>query len=339
MTDSSSGTTNQPVNPGTPTRKKKRRPTRSERKPPAGYRPPATGYVMVPAWLVRKCPSPRALQVYVALGLRGTFRPGAATYMKITPAYETISWDISEPGALPVSRDTVRNAVRELETLGALVRVVREGQRGDKGVDNDSNEYRLIFGEVIEPAAGGVSRLTPGPGGEQDHPRGGEHVNPTGGEQAHPNPEPVDPKPDEAATQLHLAAPDADAPARGNDDGRKKRAPNRTPRPADPIWDAVMGACSVPTNEKLTPSSRGRYNRAVAELKAAEATPEEIVVRARRYTAKWPDVSLTPNALASRWPELAVDPPPRRNGHRPPPRPGNAYVEGNVAERYGDLFA
>lgn len=44
----------------------------------------------------------------------------------------------------------------------------------------------------------------------------------------------------------------------------------------DPIWDALTEAFG----EVRTPSERGRRNRAVRELRSAQATPEEIAVAA-----------------------------------------------------------
>jgi hypothetical protein len=45
-------------------------------------------------------------------------------------------------------------------------------------------------------------------------------------------------------------------------------------RERDPIWDALTDAFG----EVRTPSERGRRNRAVRELKEAQATPEEIAI-------------------------------------------------------------
>lgn len=45
-------------------------------------------------------------------------------------------------------------------------------------------------------------------------------------------------------------------------------------RPRDEIWDALTASFG----EVRTPSERGRRNRAVRELKEAEATPEEILI-------------------------------------------------------------
>lgn len=47
-----------------------------------------------------------------------------------------------------------------------------------------------------------------------------------------------------------------------------------TQRPVDPIWDALTEAFG----DVRTPSERARRNRAVKELRVAQATPEEIEV-------------------------------------------------------------
>lgn len=75
------------------------------------------------------------------------------------------------------------------------------------------------------------------------------------------------------------------------------------PRERDPIWDALMAVCGIDT-ASLTKSSRGAYNRAVADLREAGATQGQVMVRAKRYRDRWPNTSLTPTALAKHWPEL-----------------------------------
>lgn len=88
-------------------------------------------------------------------------------------------------------------------------------------------------------------------------------------------------------------------------------AAKRRPREDDPIWDALMAACNVDTAQ-ISKSARGAYNGAVKQLKEIEATPAQVALRARKFTQQWPDVTLTPTALARRWSEL--------NGHSAPAR-------------------
>lgn len=84
-------------------------------------------------------------------------------------------------------------------------------------------------------------------------------------------------------------------------------------RPRDVVWDAVMDACQIDT-ASIPGSARGAYNKAVADLKQANADPDEIARRAMHFRMHWPDITLTPTALARRWAEIAE--PPRRLAHR-----------------------
>lgn len=86
----------------------------------------------------------------------------------------------------------------------------------------------------------------------------------------------------------------------------KKREERKAIAPAarDPIWDAVISACGL-TDRTPTKSERGGWNKAVAELKEINVTPKQIHERAAEYRRNWPNVSLTPNALARRWNECA----------------------------------
>jgi len=71
----------------------------------------------------------------------------------------------------------------------------------------------------------------------------------------------------------------------------------------DEVWDAVMLACGV-NPSTINSQERGRHNRAVKALKESGATPEQIQSRASAYRVKFPNVALTPIALASHWSEL-----------------------------------
>lgn len=74
----------------------------------------------------------------------------------------------------------------------------------------------------------------------------------------------------------------------------------------DEIWDAVMDACGVNAST-INSQERGRHNRAVKALKESGATPEQVAIRASAYRVKFPNVALTPIALASHWSELDAD--------------------------------
>lgn len=76
-----------------------------------------------------------------------------------------------------------------------------------------------------------------------------------------------------------------------------------TVKKVDEIWDAVMTACSV-NSSTINSQERGRHNRAVKALKESGATVEQVFQRASAYKAKFPNVAMTPIALASHWSEL-----------------------------------
>ena len=99
-----------------------------------------------------------------------------------------------------------------------------------------------------------------------------------------------------------------------------------TARKPDLTWDAVMAVCGV---TQVTSSARGAYNRAVADLKSVDATPTDIGQHAQVFRTRWPDVSLTPTALARRWGE--TDP---QRQHSPIAK-GSGVVERALARAEG----
>jgi hypothetical protein len=76
------------------------------------------------------------------------------------------------------------------------------------------------------------------------------------------------------------------------------------PRKTDPLWDAVMAACGIEPGD-ITDSSRGAYNRAVADLRKLGVDPDEVRNRAAGFKLRWRDASLTPTALVRRWGECS----------------------------------
>ena len=79
----------------------------------------------------------------------------------------------------------------------------------------------------------------------------------------------------------------------------------KAPRPADPLWDAMIAACRIdPTT--LTGSERGRINKALKELREVGATPTDIERRATAYRKKYPDAAITPTALTGNWSQLTT---------------------------------
>lgn len=76
----------------------------------------------------------------------------------------------------------------------------------------------------------------------------------------------------------------------------------RQGRAPDLLWEAVMDACGIDP-ASVTDTARGRYNRAVGDLRKVGATPGEVTDRAQVYRVRFAEVALTPSALASHWAE------------------------------------
>lgn len=95
-------------------------------------------------------------------------------------------------------------------------------------------------------------------------------------------------------------------------------------RTRDLLWEALVKACHA-DDEEMTKSERGRYNKALKELREAGATPEEVGKRARFWRQTYPGASLTPTALATHW--SALKPPPS-----PHARPNGGRFEGPPIE-------
>lgn len=75
-------------------------------------------------------------------------------------------------------------------------------------------------------------------------------------------------------------------------------------RTRDVVWESLLTVCGVDPFASITRSARGAYNRAVADLRDAGAEPDEVLRRAAIFRATWPDVRMTPTALARRWHEV-----------------------------------
>jgi biotin operon repressor len=74
----------------------------------------------------------------------------------------------------------------------------------------------------------------------------------------------------------------------------------RAARAPDHLFDAVIAACGHDAR-RLTPSERGRVNRALKDLRAVNATPDEV----RRFASRWPKIypgaTMTATAIAANW--------------------------------------
>jgi hypothetical protein len=80
-------------------------------------------------------------------------------------------------------------------------------------------------------------------------------------------------------------------------------------RPPDEIWDQLVLECGADTSE-MTKSERGRYNKAVKELKEVGATAKDISQRAAVYRSTYPNLHVTPNALVVHWSRCKPPSPP-----------------------------
>lgn len=110
-------------------------------------------------------------------------------------------------------------------------------------------------------------------------------------------------------------------------------------RKRDEIWDTLLEVCGL-AGQEPTKSARGAWNRAAAELRGVKATPDEIRARAAAFRRRWPDVSLTPNALARRWAESIADNPPP--SARPDPtvaRPTEFDIDEHFATEWSTVVA
>lgn len=75
-------------------------------------------------------------------------------------------------------------------------------------------------------------------------------------------------------------------------------------RRRDDVFEAVAEVCfGADWQNALTPTARGPLNRAVKELKAVGASPDDVAARAEAYV-RWLGQRPTPMALVKHWPRL-----------------------------------
>lgn len=88
-------------------------------------------------------------------------------------------------------------------------------------------------------------------------------------------------------------------------------APAATSR-KDPLWDALVQGMGFapPATKRL----RGAWNVALKEIRLQGGTPEQILERCTEYRRRWPNVDITPMAIAKHWTKLGV---PRGGPTRP----------------------
>lgn len=210
------------------------------------------------------------------------------------------AWPSRKTLAIRLGRsvDALDRAVRELVDAHMLTVVARFDDAGDR----TSNGYTLVR---MDPA---VERL----GSRTDAATGSRSDAATGSRRsaaltrASVN--------ESQLNETALAMPDAE-------------------RPRDDVWDAMLEVCGIDP-DGITKSSRGAYNRAARDLKDAHATRETIIERAFVFRRRWPQVSLTPTALARRWPEC--DPHAQHGTQMPITGPERANLERLIDAWEGD---
>ena len=92
-------------------------------------------------------------------------------------------------------------------------------------------------------------------------------------------------------------------PSKNKSKSKKILGANKSRR-TDPIWDSLLDELGG-NADGMTRSERGRWNRAVKELREAGATPSEIVRRSKVFRSRYPTATLTPTALSAHWGGLA----------------------------------
>lgn len=146
-------------------------------------------------------------------------------------------------------------------------------------------------------------------------------------------PNPTQPDPGANAPVSGAAAPQQ--PARPVRPIRNVPKPRDQPAPQNPWWDALVAGIGV---TPATDQERQLYGKAVRELRALEASPEDISARCANYRAAWPDVDLTVPALLKHWSRMEHPPPiraiPGRNGRRPASR--EDHNDRAFREAFGD---
>lgn len=78
-------------------------------------------------------------------------------------------------------------------------------------------------------------------------------------------------------------------------------SPPRRERPRDAIWDALTEY----VGPVATRAEESRRAGVAKQLKAVDASAEQILDRCREYRRRWPNVDLTDTALVSHWSALA----------------------------------
>jgi hypothetical protein len=89
-----------------------------------------------------------------------------------------------------------------------------------------------------------------------------------------------------------------------------------TSRKRDEIWDTFTRCLDYSPETK---NERGKWNAAVKQLRDAGATPAELEQRISAYRKRWPEIAISPLAVANHWGELAGAPSSGNGRPQPPP--------------------
>ena len=232
-----------------------------------GVRRDTGPWVQIPEWLLNAEVSDRAVRLYAVLG-RYADRDG-----KAFPSRRTLATK------LRCSVDTVDRAKRELEDIGALT----VEHRTDEDGDPTSNLYTLH----AQPG-GRIDAVTPpltdaATGGRTDAAQNENHV-------------------EREPSELEIAAVAAYDPLKGQQiNGRNVP------------WDALVAVTSA--DERIEAGKIARALKLIRQIVVEDSAPQtfddteggewwiarQISARAALYRRRWPNVELTPTALAANW--------------------------------------
>jgi hypothetical protein len=163
--------------------------------------------------------------------------------------------------------------LRELEADGWITTFIKQGGYRNTPIEERPNLYKINMGEGSPTSRGRAHERA---GGGLAHEQGGGLAN-----------EPV--------TILNTS----DTSSIGSPERARK---SRSKKP-DTLFDALTAVCELDPSA-LTSSARGAINKAVKELRDVDATAEAIEKAATAFAKKWPDIAITPSALAKHYPTL-----------------------------------
>lgn len=192
-----------------------------------------------------------------------------------------------------VSRPTLYRSLARLQASGVLVVEHQAGGRAEMRADRRPNRYTIVMGEPQSDAPDGVSPVTP---------RTDDGVSPVTPREAERGLTGASTGSHSCETQNVLEQPQDLVSTSDEVLTRQQSKTGKTPRKRDPLFDAAVDACQIDPAE-LTRPARGALNAALKDLRAVDATPDEIHQRAEAYRRMWPTVTLTPTALARHWAE------------------------------------